>query len=85
VAGWGDKATVRYVGVYWKTGKVFSEHWGFTWTFKLDGKTLGPGWQKGIHGMKVGGRRELRTPGALISGSDAAYVVALDKVKPGGS
>lgn len=85
VARWGDEATVRYVGVYSKTGKVFTQHWNVTYSFDLDGEEIGPGWQKGIHGMRVGGRRELLIPGALLfgGGTDAAYVVTLDKVKPG--
>lgn len=85
VAGWGDEVIVRYVGVYWKTGKVFSQHWNDTLDFELDGEAYGPGWQKGFRGMRVGGRRELVIPGALLfgGGTDAAYVVTLDKVKPG--
>ncbi|HEU4738350.1 MAG TPA: FKBP-type peptidyl-prolyl cis-trans isomerase [Solirubrobacterales bacterium] len=85
VARWGDVAVVRYVGVYWQTKLVLSEHWASTLTFKLDGKKFGPGWQKGIEGMRVGGRREILIPGPLLfeGGEDAAYVVGLDKVKPG--
>jgi peptidylprolyl isomerase len=84
-ARWGDEVIVRYVGVYWKTGKLFSQHWNSTLDFKLDGEAYGPGWQKGFVGMRVGGRRELVIPGALLfgGGTDAAYVVTLDKVKPG--
>lgn len=85
MARWGDMAVVRYVGVYWETGKVFSQHWNSTLTFKLDGKKFGPGWQKGIEGMRVGGRREIVIPGALLfgGGTDAVYVLTLDRVKPG--
>jgi peptidylprolyl isomerase len=85
VARWGDEVIVRYVGVYWKTGEVFSQHWNDTLDFKLDGEAYGPGWQKGFVGMRVGGRRELVIPGALLfgGGTDAAYVVTLDRVKPG--
>lgn len=85
VAGWGDVATVRYVGVFWKTGTVFAQYWQSPTPFKLNGKTFGPGWQEGIEGMRVGGRRELWIPSALYfnDGTDTAYVVALDKVKSG--
>lgn len=81
VARWGDEAVVRFVGVYYKTGKIYSQHWGFSYDFKLDGKTPGPGWQKGIHGMRVGGRRELLIPSDLLFGDgDLAYVVLLEDV-----
>jgi peptidylprolyl isomerase len=84
-ARWGDEVIVRYVGVYWKTGKVFSQHWDTTLDFELDGEEYGSGWQKGFVGMRVGGRRELVIPGALLAGpgTDAAYIVTLDRVKPG--
>ncbi|HET7416682.1 MAG TPA: FKBP-type peptidyl-prolyl cis-trans isomerase [Solirubrobacterales bacterium] len=85
-ARWGDTAIVRYVGVYYKTGKSYSPHWGYTADFKLDGKTIGPGWQKGIHGMKAGGRREILIPARLIfegSDGDLAYVLELVRIKPG--
>jgi FKBP-type peptidyl-prolyl cis-trans isomerase len=81
-ADWGDVAIVRYVGVYYKTGKIYSQHWGYRYDFKLDGETVGPGWQKGIHGMKVGGRRELLIPSEQIYGDgDLAYVVLLEDVR----
>lgn len=83
-ARWGDEVIVRYVGVFWKTGEVFSQHWNSTLDFKLDGQAFGRGWQKGFVGMRVGGRRELVIPGALLigPGTDSAYIVTLDKVKP---
>lgn len=78
VARWGDEATVRYVGVYYKTGKIYSQHWNLSFTFKLDGEAVGPGWQKGIEGMRVGGRRELLIPTDLLFGDgDLAYIVTL--------
>ncbi|HEX7279792.1 MAG TPA: FKBP-type peptidyl-prolyl cis-trans isomerase [Solirubrobacterales bacterium] len=80
-----DEAVVRYVGVFWKTGKLFSQHWGSTNSITLD--EYGPGWEKGLQGMRVGGRREFWVPGALVfdGGTDAAYVVSLVGIKPGGT
>jgi peptidylprolyl isomerase len=83
-ARWGDDVSVRYVGVHYETGKPYSQHWGFSWTFKLDGEQIGPGWQKGIHGMRPGERREILIPARLIfdgSDGDLAYVVELVEVK----
>jgi peptidylprolyl isomerase len=84
VARWGDTATVRYVGVYLENGEIYSQHWNLSFDFELDGETVGPGWQKGIEGMRVGGRRELLIPSDQLFGDgDLAYVVRLLKVEPG--
>lgn len=57
--------TVNYVGVFYKGGKEFDSSWkrGTTAQFPLSGVIQG--WQQGIPGMKVGGRRELIVPAAL--------------------
>ena len=57
--------TVNYVGVLYKGGKEFDSSWkrGTTATFPLSGVIQG--WQQGIPGMKVGGRRELIIPATL--------------------
>jgi len=57
--------TVNYVGVLYKGGKEFDSSWkrGTTAQFPLSGVIQG--WQQGIPGMKVGGRRELIVPAAL--------------------
>src|SRR5215204_5624132 len=84
MARWGDTARVRYVGVYLKNGEIYSQHWNLSFDFELDGETVGPGWQKGIEGMRVGGRRELLIPtDQLFGDGDLAYVVRLLKVEPG--
>jgi len=84
VARGGDTAVVRYVGVYLENGKIYSPHWNYSFDFELDGETVGPGWQKGIEGMRVGGRRELLIPSDQLFGDgDLAYVVELQRVKPG--
>jgi len=66
----GDKVTVQYVGVNYKNGKEFDSSWSRNEPFPL---TLGageviPGWEQGIEGMKVGGRRELIIPPELAYG-----------------
>jgi peptidylprolyl isomerase len=84
VTRWGDTAIVRYVGVYLENGKIYSPHWGFSMDFELDGEAVGPGWQKGIEGMRVGGRRELLIPSDQLFGDgDLAYIVELQRVQPG--
>ena len=57
--------TVNYVGVLYNNGKEFDSSWkrGTTASFPLSGVI--PGWQQGIPGMKVGGRRELIVPPSL--------------------
>lgn len=56
--------TVQYVGKVYKTGKVFDASWSHPGAqptaLPLSGVI--PGWQKGLIGMKVGGRRELIIP-----------------------
>jgi peptidylprolyl isomerase len=89
VARWGDEVLTHYVGVYWKTGKIFTVEKGperDLHVFKLRRNGAAPGWQRGLYGMRVGGRRELRIPsGLLYDGGDAAYIVTLVRVKPGRS
>jgi peptidylprolyl isomerase len=68
----GDKVTVQYVGVDYKNGKEFDSSWNRNEPLPL---TLGaglviPGWEKGIEGMKVGGRRELIIPPELAYGEE---------------
>ena len=58
----GAEVTVHYVGVDYETGEQFDSSWdrGQSISFPLNG--LIAGWQEGIPGMKVGGRRELVIP-----------------------
>src|SRR5699024_10496547 len=58
----GGVVEVHYVGVDFETGEEFDSSWdrGQTNQFPLTG--LIAGWQEGIPGMKVGGRRQLTIP-----------------------
>ena len=60
----GDEVTVQYVGVNYKSGKEFDASWdrGEPFTFQLGAGMVIPGWDQGVEGMKVGGRRELIIP-----------------------
>jgi peptidylprolyl isomerase len=63
----GDAVTVNYVGVNYKTGKQFDASWDRNepFPFTLGAGQVIPGWEKGVEGMKVGGRRELIIPPSL--------------------
>ena len=62
---------MNYVGINYKSGKEFDSSWkrNEPFTFTLGKKSVIPGWEKGIPGMKVGGRRELVIPAALAYGA----------------
>ena len=59
-----DVLTVEYVGVNYKTGQEFDSSWsrGEPFTFNLGAREVIRGWDRGLMGMKVGGRRELVIP-----------------------
>jgi peptidylprolyl isomerase len=63
----GQQVTVNYVGVLYHGGKLFDASWkrSETFPFKLGAGQVIPGWDQGVAGMKVGGRRELIIPAAL--------------------
>jgi peptidylprolyl isomerase len=65
----GGRVEVHYVGVEFESGEQFDASWdrGESITFPLNG--LIAGWQEGIPGMKVGGRRQLVIPPALAYGA----------------
>ena len=67
----GDFVSVQYVGVDYKTGKQFDASWdrGQPFPFQLGAGQVIPGWDKGIVGMRVGGRRELIIPPGLAYGA----------------
>jgi len=67
----GESVTVNYVGVLYKGGKVFDASWkrNETFPFVLGKGQVIPGWDQGVAGMKVGGRRELIIPAELAYGA----------------
>jgi peptidylprolyl isomerase len=83
----GDTVTIHYVGVEYEEGEEFDSSWsrGEPATFPLG--MLVKGWQEGIPGMKVGGRRVLICPphkaygpaggGHFLSGKTLIFVIDL--------
>lgn len=70
----GQLAEVHYVGVSWNTGQEFDASWnrGDTFRFTLGAGQVISGWDQGVVGMKVGGRRQLVIPPALAYGPAGA-------------
>ena len=70
----GSKVAVHYVGVSFSTGDEFDASWnrGEAFKFKLGAGNVIPGWDAGVVGMKVGGRRKLTIPSAMAYGARGA-------------
>ncbi|MDQ1448349.1 MAG: hypothetical protein QOC79_1320 [Actinomycetota bacterium] len=70
----GSKVAVHYVGVSFTTGDEFDASWnrGEAFKFKLGAGNVIPGWDAGVVGMKVGGRRKLTIPSAMAYGARGA-------------
>ena len=70
----GSVVEVHYVGVSWKTGKQFDASWdrGDTFKFTLGKGHVIRGWDEGVAGMKVGGRRRITIPPNLAYGKRGA-------------
>ena len=87
VVGSGDEATpgqtavVHYVGISTSTGEEFDASWnrGDTFSFPLGAGYVIQGWDRGVVGMKIGGRRRLVIPSHLGYGDQGAGGV----IKPG--
>ena len=80
VAGEGQEAAaghvveVHYVGVSWSTGEQFDASWdrGDTFKFSLGKGQVIAGWDQGVAGMRVGGRRRITIPPMLGYGKRGA-------------
>ncbi len=66
--------TVHYVGVAFRSGEEFDASWNRSrpFEFALGKGQVIPGWDAGVAGMRVGGRRKLTIPSALGYGARGA-------------
>jgi peptidylprolyl isomerase len=90
----GDQVSVQYVLADYESGKELESSWdsGQPFAFQLGGGQVIPGWDQGVAGMKVGGRRELIIPPDLAYGAqgqpptipaNATLVFVIDLVSVG--
>ena len=70
----GQKVSVHYVGVSFATKKQFDASWdsGQPFSFVLGQGRVIQGWDEGVPGMKVGGRRQLVIPAELAYGASGS-------------
>ena len=83
----GGTVEVHYVGVEYDTGEEFDSSWNRGESIEFPLRGLIQGWQDGIPGMKVGGRRQLVIPpeqaygpvggGHRLSGKTLIFVIDL--------
>ena len=86
----GQNVTVHYVGVAWSDGKQFDASWdrNDTFGFRLGAGQVISGWDEGVAGMRVGGRRSITIPphkgygaagagGVIKGGETLVFVVDL--------
>jgi len=82
VEGHGDEALasstvdVHYLGVDFESGEEFDSSWGRGESINFPLRSLIQGWQLGIPGMKVGGRRKLIVPPAQAYGASGGHPLA---------
>jgi FKBP-type peptidyl-prolyl cis-trans isomerase len=77
----GQNVTVHYVGVAFSTGEEFDASWNRNapFTFPLGEGRVIQGWDLGVQGQKVGGRRQLTIPAHLAYGNQSPTPL----IKPG--
>ncbi len=70
----GSTVEVHYVGVSWSTKKQFDASWdrGKPFDFPLGAGRVIRGWDEGVAGMRIGGRRRLTIPPAMGYGARGA-------------
>ncbi|MFT4657279.1 MAG: peptidylprolyl isomerase [Candidatus Aldehydirespiratoraceae bacterium] len=70
----GQQVSVHYVGVSWSTGMQFDASWDRMepFGFGLGQGQVIQGWDEGVQGMKVGGRRRLTIPPTMGYGAAGA-------------
>jgi peptidylprolyl isomerase len=88
----GDRLTMQYVGVAWSNGQQFDASWdrGQPFPFQLGAQMVIPGWDRGMVGMRKGGRRLLIIPpdlgygpqgsGPIGPGETLVFAVDLEKI-----
>jgi FKBP-type peptidyl-prolyl cis-trans isomerase len=69
----GDTVRVHYLGVDYESGAEFDSSWNRGESIEFPLRGLIKGWQDGIPGMKVGGRRQLTIPPALAYGPPGGH------------
>jgi len=83
----GSTVNVHYAGVEYDSGEEFDSSWGRGESINFPLAALVRGWQEGIPGMKVGGRRKLVVPphlaygpaggGHFLSGKTLIFIIDL--------
>jgi peptidylprolyl isomerase len=69
----GATVDVHYLGVDFETGEQFDSSWDRNESISFPLQGLIAGWQEGIPGMRVGGRRQLVIPPALAYGESGGH------------